>query len=285
MPEDQVTPPPGSPEEPVLDISSEDLAAEAPPPAAPPVPEQALPAAPAKPHHDDQEVTIVQEPPAPAGPLVPETPPALVMLEPVPPAPMAVPTPVAYEQPPAPAVLQVVTPQAIAPAAQPATYVPSVQPAPTPVMASDQWYTTSAGEVFGPYPAADIRAWLTSGQVSWDTQASRGAGDTWRPLSQIAEFNPAPSYGAPVGAVAATPGNKDKTIAGILGILLGAFGAHHWYLGNYMLAGIYLGVTVITLGMLSFAPAIAGLVEGIMYLTAPDDKFQRNYKKWFLAGP
>jgi TM2 domain-containing membrane protein YozV len=145
-------------------------------------------------------------------------------------------------------------------------------------MVSDQWYTTSAGQVYGPYSAEDIRAWLRTGQMSWDTQASRGGDDPWRPLSAIAEFNPAPAYGAPVGAVA-VPGKKDKTVAGILGILLGWAGAHHWYLGNYLQAALYL------VFFWTGIPSVLGLVEGIIYLTAPEDRFQRNYNKWFLAGP
>jgi hypothetical protein len=236
-------------------------------------------------------VTLVQEPPAPAGPLVPEAPPpplsveAAALLAPplvveaapaaeVPPAPLEVtPEPSPYQPPPAPEV-----PEALSPA-------PAVEQPPTPVMATDQWYTTSAGQVYGPYSATDIRAWLTSGQMAWDTQASRGEGDPWRPLSAIAEFNPAPAYGVPVGEAVGVPGKKDKTIAGILGIVLGAFGGHHWYLGNYTLAAIYLGVTVLTVGILGGITAIAGIVEGIIYLTAPEDRFQRNYKKWFLNGP
>ena len=312
MAEDRPTPPAGPQEEPVLEISSEDLAAETPPPVAaappPPAPEPSLPPAPAEPYHDDQEVTFVQEPPTPADPLVPEIPPPPlevvvpppVMPAPVPPAPAVevapvLPTPMAepaapavaaYQPPaatPAPApqyAAPTPEPAAPAPAAEPEAYAPAVVPAAAPVMAGDQWYTTSAGTVFGPYSAEDIRAWLRSGQVSWDTQASRGEGDTWRALSQIAEFNPAPAYGAPVGApVAAAPGLKDKTIAGILGILLGWAGAHHWYLGNYLLAVIYL--VLCWTGI----PSVLGLVEGIIYLTAPDDRFQRNYNKWFLSGP
>ncbi len=262
MAEDTASPSGTPQEEPDLNISSEDLAAETPSPAAaappPPVPEQ-RPSA------------------APAGPPVPETPPpayqppAPVVAAPVP---VAVPTPVADEQPPAAAV-----PQPVATPVQPAAQPAATPPAPTPVMADDQWYTTSAGQVYGPYSAADLHAWLQSGQLSWDTQASRGEGDTWRPLSQIAELNPAPASAAPVGAAAATPGQKDKTIAGILGILLGGAGGHHWYLGNYLLAVLYL------LFFWTGLPSVLGLVEGIIYLTAPDDRFQRNYKNWFLSGP
>jgi TM2 domain-containing membrane protein YozV len=173
----------------------------------------------------------------------------------------------------------------------PAAYAPAGEQLPTPVMASDEWYTSSGGQVYGPYPASDLRAWLQSGQMSWDTPASRGEGDPWRPLSAIAEFNPAPVYGVPVPGAVVVPGAKDKTIAGILAIVLGVLGAHHWYLGNYALAGIYLGITVlfgwtvIFHGGVENLLVIVSIVEGIIYLTASEDKFQRNYNRWFLNGP
>lgn len=207
MPEDRDSPAAGAPEEPILELSSEDLTAEAPP---------ITPAVPA----------------APAG-----------------------------------------APKLVAPA-----------PAPTPPLAgAAKWYTFSGGQVHGPYEAEHIRAWLRSGQISWDTQASRGEGDPWRPLSAIAEFNPTPQVGAPVAAAVAR-GQKDKTIAGILGILLGWLGIHHFYLGNTGLGLLYLLVSILSVGILSGLPAIAGLIEGIIYLTAPEDRFQRNYHRWFLAG-
>jgi TM2 domain-containing membrane protein YozV len=67
-------------------------------------------------------------------------------------------------------------------------------------------------------------------------------------------------------------------VAGILGILLGGFGAHWFYLGDTKRAVIMLCITLvggliltpITCGAGCFVPAgvgIWGLVEGIMILT------------------
>ena len=276
---------PGTPqEEPaegeVLEVSAEELA---PPAAAPPPPLESVPPPVYTPplpaaepgQADDVEVTLVAEPAA-AAPVVP-APVVPAPVVPAAPAPQPV-VPAPAVQPPAPVVPA---------AAAPATPV-GVQagPVPTGTVAAGgdaQWYTTSGGQVYGPYSAADLRQWLQSGQVTWDTQASRGGADAWRPLHQIVEFNPSPAYGAPAGAASAL-GKKDRTVAGILAILLGAFGAHHWYLGNYVYAGIYLGVTVLTAGILGAIPAIAGIVEGIMYLTATDERFQAKYNKWFMSG-
>jgi TM2 domain-containing membrane protein YozV len=79
------------------------------------------------------------------------------------------------------------------------------------------------------------------------------------------------------GAVAA-PGAKDRTTAGILAILLGSFGVHHFYLGNTTIGIIY-----VVLACLGISPLL-GLVDGIVYLTKPEDQFQRNYRNWFCSG-
>ncbi len=80
---------------------------------------------------------------------------------------------------------------------------------------------------------------------------------------------------------------KSKTTAGILGILLGCFGAHKFYLGYTKEAVIMLLVSLL-LSWTGIAPGIMGiigLVEGIMYLTKSDEEFQYTYvdnqKGWF----
>lgn len=76
----------------------------------------------------------------------------------------------------------------------------------------------------------------------------------------------------------AKPGRgKDKTIAGILGILLGSFGIHHFYLGSTTAGIVYLCVTLFTCTTLSVVPAVLGLIEGILLLTMSDDDFNARY--------
>ncbi len=74
---------------------------------------------------------------------------------------------------------------------------------------------------------------------------------------------------------------KSKVTAGVLGILLGAFGAHKFYLGYTKEAIIMLVVTlvagIITAGIASGVMSIIGLIEGIMYLTKSDEEFQYTY--------
>lgn len=60
---------------------------------------------------------------------------------------------------------------------------------------------------------------------------------------------------------------KSKITAGILGILLGCFGVHNFYLGYNGKAIAQLLITLLSLFLLSWVSAIWGLIEGILILT------------------
>ena len=72
-----------------------------------------------------------------------------------------------------------------------------------------------------------------------------------------------------------------RVLAGILGILLGAFGVHRFIIGDTQGGIIRIVISVFTCGM----GGIIGLIEGIIYLTKSDEEFTRLYlqegKKWF----
>lgn len=112
---------------------------------------------------------------------------------------------------------------------------------------------------------------------------------------------------------------KSRSTAGILGIFLGLFGIHKFYLGiptariHLIVGGVGLGVLILSamlapvfvmtmsatamamaglLGILTVigwlamcASGIVGFIEGIMYLTKSDDEFREIYveakKPWF----
>ena len=76
----------------------------------------------------------------------------------------------------------------------------------------------------------------------------------------IAFEQPAPVKAeAPVGA-------KSKLVAGLLGIFLGSFGVHNFYLGFTGKAVAQLLITVLTCGIGSTISGIWGLIEGIFVL-------------------
>ncbi len=82
-----------------------------------------------------------------------------------------------------------------------------------------------------------------------------------------------------------TPGADKKITAGILGILLGCLGVHKFVLGYTKEGIIMLLVSVLTLGIGAGVMGIIGLIEGILYLTKPDEEFVATYvtgkKGWF----
>jgi TM2 domain-containing membrane protein YozV/RNA polymerase subunit RPABC4/transcription elongation factor Spt4 len=66
-------------------------------------------------------------------------------------------------------------------------------------------------------------------------------------------------------------GDKSRVAAGVLGILLGGLGAHRFYIGDTKMGVLYLCF------FWTAIPMIAGIIEGIIYLTKSDVEFQREY--------
>ncbi len=89
--------------------------------------------------------------------------------------------------------------------------------------------------------------------------------------------------------------SEKKLLAGVLGIIFGAFGVHKFVLGYNNEGMIMIGaniaawiLTLITCGIafpLLIIPSIIGIVEGIIYLTKTDEEFAETYiynkKPWF----
>lgn len=78
---------------------------------------------------------------------------------------------------------------------------------------------------------------------------------------------PAAAYQPPVGGQVPAVGPdgtplKSKMVAGLLGIFLGGFGVHNFYLGNTNKGIIQIVVTLVTCGL----GAIWGTIEGILIL-------------------
>lgn len=72
-----------------------------------------------------------------------------------------------------------------------------------------------------------------------------------------------------------------KLAAGLLGILLGAFGANKFFLGYTTEGIIQIVLNIVTCGFATIIP----LIEGIIYLTMTDEQFDHTYvhnkKGWF----
>lgn len=98
------------------------------------------------------------------------------------------------------------------------------------------------------------------------------------------QYPPAPGQysGGPV-YYPGPPSGKSKVVAGILGILLGGFGVHNFYLGQTGKAVAQLLITVLSLGILSPVSALWGLIEGILILVSkPGDTWHRDAQGYEL---
>ncbi|HEY8889707.1 MAG TPA: TM2 domain-containing protein [Clostridium sp.] len=97
------------------------------------------------------------------------------------------------------------------------------------------------------------------------------------PQGQVPQYQ-APQFQEPQASPMYTPTGapakyKSKTTAGILGILLGGLGIHKFYMGR-----IGMGILYIVFCW-TYIPALLGVIEGVIYLTASDEKFYNNYVK------
>ena len=107
-----------------------------------------------------------------------------------------------------------------------------------------------------------------------ETACSRcGAALTGNNNSTGNSYTPPPASGSqpvqPVqpGQVPPPSEPKSKMMAGLLGIFLGSFGVHNFYLGYNTKAIIQLVITVVTCGFGVIVTGIWGLIEGIMILS------------------
>jgi TM2 domain-containing membrane protein YozV len=96
---------------------------------------------------------------------------------------------------------------------------------------------------------------------------------------------PTPLYAQPQTDDWQKAGADKKIIAGILGIVVGAFGIHKFVLGYQKEGLTMLLFSILSCGMLAGVMHVIGIVEGIMYLTKSDEEFVRTYvygrKGWF----
>ena len=78
-----------------------------------------------------------------------------------------------------------------------------------------------------------------------------------------------------------TKPESKRIVAGICGILLGAFGVHKFILGYTKEGILQIVLSVCTCGIGGWV----GIIEGILYLTKGDEEFVNTYqvgrKAWF----
>ena len=134
-----------------------------------------------------------------------------------------------------------------------------------------------------------LKQLIGSGQVRPQDLVWREGMAEWQAAASVPGLLatlPATVAGAP--ALPARPESK-RVLAGVMGILFGAFGVHKFIIGLTTPAIIMLLVSlvggIVTCGMAYGVMHVIGLVEGIIYLSKSDEEFYQTYiikqKGWF----
>ncbi len=92
---------------------------------------------------------------------------------------------------------------------------------------------------------------------------------------------PPAGYGAYPPGYYPQPTSGKRVTAGVLGILLGSWGVHRFYLNDVGGGILRILITLFTCGV----GGVIGLIEGIIYLTKTDPEFDQIYlverREWF----
>lgn len=83
-------------------------------------------------------------------------------------------------------------------------------------------------------------------------------------------------YAAPGYQQAPMRPQKSALAAGLLGIFLGGLGIHNFYLGRTGLAVAQLLISLLSFGLLAWASALWGFIEGILYLVGSSPRWNTD---------
>lgn len=86
-----------------------------------------------------------------------------------------------------------------------------------------------------------------------------------------------PGYGGPGYGRSGAKEPKNKLTAGLLAILLGGIGVHKFYMGSWGWGIVFIAIVLLTGGFGGIATGTCALVEGIIYLTMSQDRFNEKY--------
>lgn len=141
-----------------------------------------------------------------------------------------------------------------------------------------EWYIVFNGQQVGPMSKDQLSSYGLNPQSKvWKEGMPDWVDAYTQPelMEIMPQANPSPApatgYTAPQGYVSQT--GKSNMVAGILAILLGAFGAQYFYMGKIGGAFVTILLYWVTCGLWG----ILELVQGIMMLTMSQEEFDRKY--------
>lgn len=134
----------------------------------------------------------------------------------------------------------------------------------------NNWYLIYNGQQVGPMSKEQMLAYgLTPNTMVWKEGMAQWTQAFNVPeLMDVMHSNPVP----PTAPVPPTSG-KDKTVAGILAILIGSLGIHYFYVGKVAAGLITLLLSFVSCGIWAFIM----FAQGIYMLTLTQEVFDEKY--------
>lgn len=144
-----------------------------------------------------------------------------------------------------------------------------------------EWYIIYRGQQIGPMTKENLMAY----SPTHDTMVWREGMADWQPIYRVPELmellegipGPTNSYSrhgaVPPHMPVHTYSGKDKTVAGILALLLGTLGIQYFYIGKIGGGFLTILLSLVTCGFWG----ILVLVQGILMLTMTQEEFDRKF--------
>jgi len=147
------------------------------------------------------------------------------------------------------------------------------------------WHYAIGRDSRGPVSLDDLKTMAIDGRLRREDLVWNETLPAWTTAASVAGlFEPAGPPALP-GSPSIVTADGNRIAAGLCGILLGAIGVHKFLLGINTAGLIMLCVTVLTCGFGGLVMGAIGFIEGVIYLTMPDDAFYQRYvtekKEWF----
>ncbi len=73
------------------------------------------------------------------------------------------------------------------------------------------------------------------------------------------------------------PSGKSRGIAGLLALLMGAFGLHYFYIGKTNAGILFLLASLLTCGVLGVVTQIISIIQAVLFFTSSQQEFEQKW--------